>query len=273
MKKTKEELILSAAAAEPKDSINAGESAALGTPLAGEKDSFDAESKQTREAEFEKLIEGEFKEEFAARVKKIISRRIKEVKSMKETAEKNEKIIQMLMEKFNIADGDTEKLERMIYTQMNEKATLEKERSNELLRRLIEQNNYLKRMREDESRKAELRARRQILRTQAEETKKAYPDFDFEKQLENEEFVRLVKAGVSVKNAYEVTNIDAILESNSKNAEKMVIDSIRSKGSRPVENGSAPTSGILLSSDISKLTKKERAELAKRAAKGEKIEF
>lgn len=273
MKKTKEEVILSAATAEPKDSIDAVNAEVGGTPQTGAEKSFDAESTINKEAEFENLIAGKFKDEFAKKVQKIISRRIKEVKGVKEEAEKNAKIVRMLMEKFNITDDDTEKLERMIDTQMNGAAQIEKERNNELLRKLIEQNNYLKRMREEEARRAFLRSRSEKWRAQAEETKKAYPDFDFEVQLENAEFCRLLKAGVSVKNAYEVVNINAILDKNSKNAEKMVVDSIRSKGNRPVENGSAPTGGILLSSDISKLTKKERAELAKRAAKGEKIEF
>ena len=273
MKKINDELILSAASAEPRDSIDAEKKAADGVPQTGDKKGFDAESIQNREAEFEKLIKGKYKEEFAKRVQKIISRRIKEVKDMKTAAEKNEQIVRKLMDKFKITDGDTEKLERMIDTDMNETKQLENERNEELLRTLIAQNRYLKRVHEEEARKAQMKSHNERLRAQAEETKKAYPDFDFKKQLENEEFLRLLKAGVSVKNAYEVVNIDAILDKNSKDAEKMVVESIRFKGNRPAENGSAPTGGILLSSDVSKLTKKERAELAKRAAKGEKIEL
>ena len=108
---------------------------------------------------------------------------------------------------------------------------------------------------------------------QAEETKKWYSDFDIKKELENPEFCRLLKLGVGMKTAYEVLNIDSILDKNSKNAEKMVVDSIRLKGNRPVENGSEDAGGIILSSNISKLNKKQRAELAKRAAKGERISF
>ena len=75
------------------------------------------------------------------------------------------------------------------------------------------------------------------------------------------------------ENSAKVVNIDSIIEKNSKNAEKKVVDSIRVKGNRPVENGSEGNSGILLSGNASKLTKKQRADLAKRAAKGEKISF
>lgn len=273
MKKNNIENVLPEVSAEPKVSIDAEKEVADGVPQTGDENGFDAESKDKKEAEFEKLIKGEYKDEFARRVQKIISRRIKEVKEMKTAAEKNEQIIKKLMEKFKITDGDTEKLERMIDTDMNETKQLEKERSNELLRALITQNRYLKRAHEEEARRAQIKSHNERLKMQVEETKKVYPDFDFEKQIKNEEFLRLLKAGVSVKNAYEVTNIDEILDKNSKNAEKMVVESIRFKGNRPAENGSSPTSGILLSSDVSKLTKKERAELAKRAAKGEKITF
>lgn len=270
MKKKNDGIILSAQTAECKDGIDAEKEAAVSEPQTGEK-GFAAESE--KEAEFEKLISGEYKNEFARRVKKIISRRLKEVKNMNLENEKNAHIVQLLMKKFNIEDADTEKLERMIETDMNGTKENMQEKYAELLRRVIAENTYLKRNREEELSRMRMRTRAEKLRKETEETKKLYPDFDLEKELENPEFARLLKVGVSVKNAYEVTNIGKILEKNSKDAEKMVVDSIRSKGNRPVENGSAPTSGIILSSDISKLTKKERAELAKRAAKGEMISF
>lgn len=141
----------------------------------------------------------------------------------------------------------------------------------ELLKRLIMENSFLKKRRGDELQLMKLRSKAQKLREQAAETRSIYPEFDFEREIKNPEFVRLLKIGVSVKNAYEVVNIDAILENNTKKAEKKVVDSIRLKGNRPVENGSEGAAGILLSGNASKLSRKERAELAKRAARGEKI--
>ncbi|MBQ6937122.1 MAG: hypothetical protein IJN36_01255, partial [Clostridia bacterium] len=176
------------------------------------------------------------------------------------------------MEKYDIADADTQKLERMIKTDMNKTDNLN-QRNTELIKRLIAENTYLKRNREAEIRAMRERAQAQKLRAQVEETKKTYNDFDLEKEIKNPEFARLLSVGVSVKNAYEVTNIDKILDKKGRDAQREVVNSIRAKGVRPVENGSSPTSGVILSSDISKLTKKQRAELAKRAAKGEMIEF
>ncbi|MBE7055059.1 MAG: hypothetical protein E7392_02965 [Ruminococcaceae bacterium] len=273
MCEVKKERAISASGAQGRESIDAENNAMLSTSQTGENKSFDAESKRDKEAEFDALIENEYKEQFSKKVQKIISRRLKEVKTMKEASDKNEQLVSSLMKKFNIEDGDTEKLERMIDSKMTQKNDNMQEKTAQLLRRLVAENNYLKKSREEDIRRIEMQNRAQILRNQAEETKKVYPEFDFEAQLKNPEFCRLLKVGVSVKNAYEVANIDSILDNNSKNAEKMVVDSIRTKGNRPIENGSDSSGGIILSTNVSKLTKKQRAELAKRAAKGEMIKF
>ena len=77
-------------------------------------------------------------------------------------------------------------------------------------------------MRENGEKDEKARERAQKLRAEVEETKKEYSDFDFKEQLKNPEFARLIKVGVSVKHAYEVANMDALLEKNAKNAEKKI---------------------------------------------------
>lgn len=277
MKEKETTLAISAESAQSGDS-NYAEIAEVSNPHTGEDENPDAGEKNSKYAEFEALIKGKYKEQFSHMVQKIISKRLKEVKKLKETTGKNERIISMLMKKFNIEDNDTDKLERMIDSDMTDSNTInEKNATNkrvaEVVRRLMEENSYLKRNHEAQIQSIQMRGRVELWKAQAQEAKKAYPEFDFEKELENPEFCRLLKVGVSVKNAYEVINIDTILDSNSKDAERKVVDSIRTKGKRPVENGSDASGGVLLSGNVSKLSKKQRAELAKRAAKGEKISF
>lgn len=50
------------------------------------------------------------------------------------------------------------------------------------------------------------------LKKEIAEAVSIYPDFNFEKELENEEFKRLLGIGVTVKNAYEVVHIDEIVK-------------------------------------------------------------
>ncbi|MBQ8391200.1 MAG: hypothetical protein IJX50_01480 [Clostridia bacterium] len=194
---------------------------------------LDAEDTKNKDDGFRALIKGKYKEQFDKAVQKIITKRLKEVKGMKETTEKAARVIE----------------------------------------RLLAENSYLKKERTRAMHDTEVNSLVGQWKQQAEETKKLYSDFDIKKELENPEFCRLLKLGVGMKTAYEVLNIDSILDKNSKNAEKMVVDSIRLKGNRPIENGSEDAGGIILSSNISKLNKKQRAELAKRAAKGERISF
>ena len=235
MNKNEKKVITSAKSAQAEDNINAEKSAEVSTPQTGDKESFAAGSTRDKDKEFDALIENEYKEQFSKKVQKIISKRLREVKNLKEENVKNA------------------------------------ENKDEILRRLALENRLLKKRSEDEFQLMKLRSEAQKMREQAAETKEAYPDFDFEKEIKNPEFMRLLRLGVGVKNAYEVANIDAILEKNTQAAEKKVVDSIRLKGNRPVENGSEGASGILLSGNASKLSRKERAELAKRAAKGERI--
>ncbi|MBE7033685.1 MAG: hypothetical protein E7406_05610 [Ruminococcaceae bacterium] len=240
MKEKKEKKFISSAeSAQAEDNIKAEKKAEVSQPPTGDEKSFDAGSTRDKEAEFDALIENEYKEQFSKKVQKIIRKRLREVKDLKEENMKN----------------DTE-----IGTNKED-----------LLRRLTMENSFLKKRHEDELKIMKLRGMAQKLREQAAETKEIYPEFDFEKEIKNPEFMRLLNLGVSVKNAYEVANIDAILENNTRTAEKKIVDSIRFKGNRPIENGSEGTTGILLSGNASKLSRKERAELAKRAAKGERI--
>ena len=235
MNKNEKKVITSAKSAQAEDNINAEKSAEVSTPQTGDKESFDAGSTRDKDKEFDALIENEYREQFSKKVQKIISKRLREVKNLKEENVKNT------------------------------------ENKDEILRRLALENRLLKKRHEDEFQLMKLRSEAQKMREQAAETKEIYPEFDFEKEIKNPEFMRLLRLGVGVKNAYEVANIDAILEKNTQAAEKKVVDSIRLKGNRPVENGSEGASGILLSGNASKLSRKERAELARRAAKGERI--
>lgn len=238
MKEKDKKDIISAQSAQAEDNIKTEKCAEISQPQTGENKGFDAGSTRDKDSEFQALIEGEFKEQFSKKMQKIISKRLREVKDLKEESMKTD-------------------------------AT----NKEEILKRLMLENSFLKKRREDELQIMKLRSEAQKLREEAAETKEIYPDFDFEKEVKNPEFLRLLKLGAGVKRAYEVSNIDRILENNTRSAEKKVVDSIRLKGNRPVENGSEGASGILLAGGASKLSRKERAELAKRAAKGEKISF
>lgn len=80
---------------------------------------------------------------------------------------------------------------------------------NEFTKALLSENHYGKGYAESIGRMNTIRYLAKLQKEIAE-TVSIYPDFNFEKELENEEFKRLLNIGVTVKNAYEVIHIDEI---------------------------------------------------------------
>ena len=272
MKKEDKKLVNSVSSAENGIDIDAEKTAESSGPQSGESEGSAAGSEKEKTAEFEALISGRYKKQFAARVQKIIDRRLKEVKRQRENSQANERIVEALMKRFGIRDGNIEKLERVITTETMQNTNGGTDRD-ALLRRLMAENEYLRRRRDEDARISQAQSKAAQWRAEANEAAEEYPDFSLEDELGNEAFVELIKAGVGVKQAYEVVHLDDILANASKSTEKKVVDSIRAKGGRPVENGTDPTAGIIIGNDAAKLSKKQREEYARRAAMGERISF
>jgi len=108
---------------------------------------------------------------------------------------------------------------------------------------------------------------------EAEAMKAEYPDFNLAEAAQNNQFMDLLKSGVPVKSAYELLNIDNIKAQMQATAQAQVTQNIQAKQSRPKEAASKSQPGIVIKSDVSSLTEKDRAEIVKRAARGEKISF
>ena len=127
---------------------------------------------------------------------------------------------------------------------------------------------------EDERKRNEIISR---WKSEAENVKNIYPGFDFETELSNPKFTRLLGSGVSVKTAFEALHMDDIMGGamayTANKVSKKITDNIRARGARPVENGSNQAAAATIKNDVTKLTAKDRAEIAKRVRNGEKISF
>ena len=112
---------------------------------------------------------------------------------------------------------------------------------------------------------------------ESEPVKSVYGSFDLGKEVQNPQFLSMLKAGVPVQHAYEVVHMDeikaGIAKMQAQATEKQVVAGIRAKGARPQENGVSSQSAFTVKDDVSKLTKKDRAEAVRRALRGEHIEF
>lgn len=115
-------------------------------------------------------------------------------------------------------------------------------------------------------------------REQEAKMKEIYPDFDADAEAEiNPDFKDMLRLGIPMQKAYEVSHFDEIKESlvqtSAQRTAKAVTDNIRAKGNRPVENGTSSQGAISVKSNVENLTKKEIDDLLKRAERGEYISF
>lgn len=231
--------------------------------------------------EFSDLIKGEYKDQFTSEVQSIINRRFKETKGLQEQLSAQQPVLDKLMARYNIQGGDMSALsqaidsDRSLWEQAAEDAGMTVEQYRRIQNMELE-NMRLKRAQQENI--ARMMAQRQVetWNQQAQEIKAEYEDFDLEAELQNPAFKAMLKAGAPMKNAYEALHMGDIKADVARKAgearEKQVTDNIRARGQRPTEGGSSGA-GITYSSDPSKLTARERDELARRAERGERITF
>ncbi len=231
-----------------------------------------------KEAEFEKLIKGEFKKQFDERMKENLKRRFKESSQFKLKALQNEKIIDLLMQKYGLDEFDAAKLTSLINSDkaLKSNETGKASEKEDILRRIEElelENEKMKKQREEKAMQETIKA----WIADGESLKESYPDFDIEIEAENPEFLKLLKAGAGLKNAYLAMHhdeiVDTLVEKAAKEAMEKTAQAIKTRGQRPLENGMTSKSTALFKTDVSKLSPAQRAEIAKRVAKGEIISF
>ena len=231
---------------------------------------------------FRDLIEGEYKDQFDEVFQQSFNRRFKDVKGMETALNTQKPIMDLLMQKYNIADGDIKKLQDAIdkdnaYWEAGaEEAGLTVEQY-KAMQKLERENEELKRIQQREA--GQHRARQQLSKWYAEgdKLKDTYPNFDLQAECENRDFLGLLRSGLSVKNAYELVHMDEIKASAAKAAAEatgaQMAARIQSKASRPTENGLSTQSAAIVKNDVHSLTRAERAEIARRVQRGEKIRF
>ncbi len=253
-------------------------------PAAGEQaeEPIKARTAEERKKAFRELVRGEYRDIYAEETQRIINQRFRETKELEEALNARQPVLDMLMQRYRIEDGDIGKLAKAVenddvyWAAAAEESgmTVEQYKRFEHLRR---ENEALQKAERD--RRGADAANRQMEKwySEASEMQEDYPDFVLAEAAQDSRFLSMLRSGVPVRNAYEVLHMEdvkaAVAQKAAESAEKRVVDGIRSKGARPQENGTSAQSGFTTKTDVSKLTKEERAALAKRAMRGEEIRF
>ena len=231
---------------------------------------------------FRALVDGEYKDQYTEDTQRIIDRRFRETKNLETQLSQQKPILDMLMQRYKIADGDLGKLTQAIendnayWSQAAEEAGMSVEQYKQFQKLQRENAQLLQAQRRSQSQQA---AEKQLQKwyQEAEAMKADYPDFDLGRESQDPQFLSMLRSGVPVKLAYEVMHMDEIkstvAQTTAQQTEKQVVEGIRAKGARPAENGTSSQSGFVVKDDPAKWTKKDRAEIVRRVQRGEQIKL
>lgn len=237
---------------------------------------------EDRNSKFEALIKGEYKDLYDARVQDTVQKRLK---SSKETVERYEALaptLDILAKKYGVDASDIKALNKAIEEDDSyfEEEALEKGITVKQLkdiRKMERENAELKKQWEEKERKEKAYKLYAQWDEQAKEAKKTYPSLDLSAEVKNPQFMQLLDSGVDVGTAYAVIHKDEIIPAamqyTAKTVEQKLTNKIIANGARPTENGISSQSAVQTKSDVSQLTKADRAEIMRRVARGEKITF
>ena len=237
---------------------------------------------EDRNARFEALIKGEFKDLYDARMQDTIQKRLK---GQKETVDKYNALtptLEMLAKKYGVDASDIKALNKAIEEDDSyyEEEALEKNMSVQQLKeikKMERENAELKRQMNEQERRENANRLYSRWMQESEATKAVYPTFNLEAEMQNPRFLDLLRNNVDVRTAYEVLHKDEIIPAamqfTAKTVEQKLTNKIIANGARPVENGNSSQSATVVKSDVSQLSKADRAEIIRRVQRGEKIKF
>ena len=233
-------------------------------------------------AEFEALIKGKYKEQYDARTQDTIQKRLKGQKEIVDKYNALQPTLDAMASKYGVDVGDIEALNKAIEEDDSyyEQEAIENGMTVQQLKevkKMQRENAALKAQMEEAQRQENGKKLYAQWMTQAEEAKKVYPSFDIRAEMENPKFLELLRSNIDVRTAYEVTHKDEIIagamQFTAKTVEQKVANKIAANGARPTENGMNSQGASLVKSDVSQLSKADRAEIIRRVQRGEKIKF
>ena len=235
-----------------------------------------------RNAEFEALIKGEYKDLYDAKMQDTIQKRLKGHKELEAKHNALQPVLDILAKKHGVDATDIEALTKAIEEDDSyfEDEALEKGMTVQQLKefkKIERENAAFKAQMEEQKRQENGQKLYAQWMNQAEATKQIYPSFDLKAEMNNPKFVDLLRSNIDVRTAYEVLHKDDIIRGamqfTAQTVESKLSKKIASNGARPTESGMSSQSAAVVKSDVSQLSKADRAEIIRRVQRGEKIRF
>lgn len=260
-------------------------SAATGAEAAAPETIEGQQAEQTpeeREKAFNDMINGDFRDLFDARMQKAIKERVGEVKQLQQQLQQQNDVIGLVAKKYGISTDKMGDIREALESDdvFWEEAAADQGMTVDSYKKMVKleaENEALHKAREEAERKNQKDAVFQKWDREAEELKRMYPQFDLQSEIQDKRFLDLMGAGIDMRTIYETLHHDeilpALMQQTAKAATKQQAAAARSGQMRPAENGMSSRPAAQTVKDPAKMTKEERQEYARRAARGEIITF
>lgn len=231
-------------------------------------------------AEFEGLIKGRFKDQFGERVQGIIDQRFRETKGLEEQLGKAKPLFELMAQKYGVQADDLDAIAKAVeeddsYYEQEAAERGMPVRELKEMKRMERENAAFRQAREAREQQEAAQAIYSDWMRQAEELKGLYPGFDFEAEMQNQDFLALIRSpGVNVRTAYEVVHHDEILggamQYTAQTIAQKISNDIQARGKRSPEGSAAGQPAVTFKTDVNKLTGRDIDEIIRRVAKGER---
>ena len=260
-------------------------SAATGAEAAAPETTEGQQAEQTpeeREKAFNDMINGDFRDLFDARMQKAIKERVGEVKQLQQQLQQQNDVIGLVAKKYGISTDKMGDIREALESDdvFWEEAAADQGMTVDSYKKMVKleaENEALHKAREEAERKNQKDAVFQKWDREAEELKRMYPQFDLQSEIQDKRFLDLMGAGIDMRTIYETLHHDeilpALMQQTAKAATKQQAAAARSGQMRPAENGMSSRPAAQTVKDPAKMTKEERQEYGRRAARGEIITF
>jgi hypothetical protein len=269
--------VAAATTAENPAGIAEGEQAA---PAAGD---------QTGEDSWESLINGKYKEQYGQAIQQAVAKRFRNYQDNQSKIDAIDPIVRTLAQRYGIeADEQGIPIDALTEAIMGDDSMYEQEAFErgmsvedlKELKALERENSQLRRFQEQTQSQNEWNN----IMAQGKQLTQMYPDFNLPAEMENPQFVSLLKtlqgSGFpdALRRTFEVIHKDEIMGGAMQYAvqrtQQQISNSIQSGMRRPQENGTSQRSAAATGGlDPSTLTKSQIDDIKRRAERGERIVF
>jgi hypothetical protein len=241
-----------------------------------------SDTAEARKAQYRQFKEGDFKDLFDADINRIVGKKVRENKTLQEQLDAQKPVLDVLLQRYQVADGDYKALMEKVendnayWSEAADEAGMTVEQYKQMQKLERENRALLQAQREKEGQE---RANSTFQRWvgEAQQLAQVYPDFNLETEAQNPQFVSLLRSGVPMEHAYKVIHMDELMNSavltTAASTEQKITANVRAKGARPAEAANTPKGAVTYRNDPSKFTKADRAEIARRSLRGEKVSF